>query len=114
MNPTLDDARVGLKAALPQLIEVVNHVVVRPVHLGLASLHQGLQHVVQILPELGPSGEGHVAKHGEDLRLDAPVHGVVPEVAEQDLHHLVRPGQHSVAEGSANVSHQTNSSVTHL
>ena len=112
--PTLYDARVSLKAALPQLVEVVNHVIVRPVHLGLAGLHQGLEDVVQVFSKLGPGCESHVAKHGEDLRLDTSVHGVIPEVAQQHLHHLVRPGQHPVAEGSANVTHQTNSSVTHL
>ena len=111
---TLDDARISLKAALPQLIEVVDHVVVRPVHLGLACLHQGLQHMVQVLPELGPGCESHVSKHGEDLRLDAPVHGIIPEVAEQHLHHLIRPGHHPATKGSANVSHQTHSSVTYL
>ena len=115
INPhTLYNASVGLQTSLPQLVEVVQHVGVGPVHLGLAGLHQSLQDVVQILPELGAGGEGHVPEHGEDLRLDATMDRIVAQVGEKDLHDLVTPLQHSVAHGATDIPHQANSRIADL
>ena len=111
---TLNNASVGLEAALPQLVEVVQHVGVGPVHLRLTGLHEGLQDVVQVLPELRPSGESHVPEHGEDLGLDTAVDRVVAEVGEENLHDLVAPLEDPGDQGSADVTHQTHGSVTHL
>ena len=114
-NPhTLYDASVGLQTSLPQLVEVVQHVGAGPVHLGLAGLHQSLPDVVEVLPELRPGGEGHVAKHRQDLRLDAAVDRVIAQVGEENLHDLVTPLQHSVAHGATDVPHQANSRVADL
>ena len=40
----LNDASVSLKASLPQLVEVVQHVIVAPVYLRLARLCEGINH----------------------------------------------------------------------
>ena len=115
INPhTLYNASVGLQTSLPQLVEVVQHVGVRPVHLGLAGLHQCLQDVVEVLPELRPSSESHVAKHRQNLRLDAAMDRVVAQVSEENLHDLVTPLQHSVAHGATDIPHQANSRIADL
>uniref|UniRef100_A0A0E9SG88 Uncharacterized protein n=1 Tax=Anguilla anguilla TaxID=7936 RepID=A0A0E9SG88_ANGAN len=58
----LDDAGVGLQTAFPELVQVVHHVVIRLVHLGLGGLLQGVQHDLQVLLELAPDGQGDVPR----------------------------------------------------
>ena len=41
----LNDASVSLKASLPQLVEVVQHVIVAPVHLRLACLGRNVVNI---------------------------------------------------------------------
>lgn len=69
-------------------------------------LHQSLQHVLKVFPELRSDGQGDVAEDGKDLRLDGSMDVVVTQVGEKDLHDLVSKGAHqTVAHGTADISH---------
>jgi hypothetical protein len=65
----LEDAGVGVEAALAQLVEVVDEVEVVRVGLHVRGLVQRVEHHLGVLLELDADGQGHVTECRQDQRL---------------------------------------------
>ena len=69
----LEDAGVGLEAAVAKLRQVVEQVRVAAVHLRRRRLDQRVEHRLQVLLEIGPNCQRHVAERRKDHRFDIAV-----------------------------------------
>lgn len=70
--------------------------------------------MVQVFLKLVIDGQGHIAEAGQDHRLDAALHILRLQVAQQDLHDAVAVGVDLILQGSTHITQHTHRNRANL